>query len=192
MNWPILNADRETGVTILDIAEKLDAGDIYDQEKIPIGPRMNVLDLSAQLAALSYGLLKKVLQQIKDGKLRGIPQDESKVTFAPMLEKKNGEITFDKPALEIDRKVRGLRPWPGCHFFFKGERIALLETDLPETEAALQKPGTILTIDKRSGITIATTEGALTLVRVIPEGKKTMSAIDFANGRHLVPGIVLE
>lgn len=190
INWPILKGDDETGVSIIDIAEELDAGDLYHQEKLPISPRMNARELSAQLAALSYGVLKKVLDEVREGKLRGIPQDHAEVTFARQLEKKDGELALTMPAEEIDRKVRGLQPWPGGYFFVKGERVNLLETDLPGVITD-QKAGTILAIENNGGMTVATGKGALKLIQVKPEGKKAMSAADFARGRRLETGSLL-
>lgn len=184
VNWPILSGDAETGVSIIDIVDQMDAGDIYYQERIPIGPRMTAARLYSELTSLSYGVLKKVLGQVKDGKLRGVPQNEAEVTLARQLLKTDGELSFDQPAVTLDRKVRGLQPWPGCYFFFKGERIGLLETDVPGA-AADQKPGTVLSIEKDGGLTVATGEGALKLLQVKPAGKKAMPAAFFAHGRHL-------
>ncbi|HRY85300.1 MAG TPA: methionyl-tRNA formyltransferase, partial [Candidatus Omnitrophota bacterium] len=76
IHWPILNGDTETGVSIIDIAEKLDAGDIYYQEKIAIGPKADAAQLASELARLSYGILKKVLDEVKKGRLSGVPQNE--------------------------------------------------------------------------------------------------------------------
>ena len=185
IHWSILNGDTETGVTILDIAEKLDAGDIYYQEKISLDPRTNAAELASALARFSYGVLKKVLGQVRDGQLRGTPQNEAEATLAPQLSKRDGELSFSvMTAEEMDRKVRGLQPWPGAYCFIKGERIAFLETDLAETVAA-EKPGTLLVIEKDGGIQVAAKEGILKVLRVKPEGKKSMTAADFARGRRL-------
>ena len=191
LNWPILNGDAETGVSILDIAEKLDAGDVYHQEKITIGPRMNAEQLTAQLAALSYGVLKKVLVEVKEGRLHGTPQNHDQMTYARQLEKKDGELSFSMTVEEIDRKVRGLMPWPGCYFFYNGERVGLIDAMpvMPETDKA---PGTILEISKDGSVNVATGKGVLKLLSVKPEGKKAMSAADFAHGRHLEPGTILQ
>ncbi|HNX69413.1 MAG TPA: methionyl-tRNA formyltransferase [Candidatus Omnitrophota bacterium] len=195
MNWPILNGDEETGVSIIDIAEKLDAGDVYFQEKLPLSPRINAERLAAQLATLSYGVLKKVLEQVKNGTLHGTPQNEAGATFARQLEKKDGEISFGLSAEEIDRKVRGLQPWPGCYFFFRGLRVGLLEADLAKepapAEGAGLPAGTVLAVDKDGGVAVATAKGTLKLLRVKPEGKKEMSAADFARGRRIDAGAVL-
>ena len=185
IHWPILNGDTETGVSIIDIAEKVDAGDIYCQERIAIDPRINAEHLASELARFSYGILKKVLGQVQDGKLRGIPQNESEATLAPQLSKQDGELSFTTmTAVEMDRKVRGLQPWPGAYCFVKNERIALLETELPGT-AASKRPGTILAIEKKGGVRIATQDGVLEILKVKPEGKKSMTAADFARGRRL-------
>lgn len=191
IHWPILNGDSETGVSIIDIAEKLDAGDIYYQEKIAIGTRINAATLSSELARFSYGVLKKVLAQVQNGQLRAAPQNESEATLAPLLSKKDGELSFrDMTAEEIDRKVRGLQPWPGAFCFLQKERLAILETALPELDTN-EKPGTIVSFEKENGMIVATKKGALGILRVKPEGKKEMPATDFANGRRLRSGDIL-
>ncbi|MFA5158911.1 MAG: methionyl-tRNA formyltransferase [Candidatus Omnitrophota bacterium] len=191
IHWPILNGDTVTGVSIIDIAEKLDAGCIYYQERIMIGPRTDAAQLASELARFSYGILKKVLTQVTEGKLRGVPQNEAEATLAPQLSKQDGALSLTTMTAEaIDRKVRGLQPWPGTYCFIKGERIALLETDLPAT-ATTEKPGALLTIEKEGGVQVATLDGILKILRVKPEGKKAMTAADFARGRHFVIGVTL-
>lgn len=191
IHWPILNGDKETGVSIIDIAEKLDAGDIYWQEKIPIGPRTDAAQLASELARYSYGVLKKVLEQIQEGKLKGVPQNEDEATLAPQLTKKDGEISFISMTAEmIDRKVRGLQPWPGAYCFINGERIALLETDRPDSPTA-EKPGTLLVVGKDGSVTIATKNEALKILSVKPEGKKPMTAADLVRGRRFTIGAML-
>ena len=203
IHWPILNGDTETGVSILDIAEKLDAGDIYYQEKIAIAPRANAAELASELAHFSYGVLKKVLLQVKDGQLHGTPQNEDEATLAPQLSKQDGELSLAAMnADEINRKVRGLQPWPGAYCFLKGERLAILETDfsltfpLPQGEGqgggAGNKPGTLLAIDKDGHIQIATKNGILKILKVKPEGKKIMTAADFVRGKRFTPGMTLQ
>jgi methionyl-tRNA formyltransferase len=185
IHWSILNGDKETGVSIIDISEKLDAGDIYCQEKVAIDPRADAAELTSELARFSYGILKKVLTQVKEGKLQGVPQSEADATLAPQLSKKDGELSFLAMTAEaMDRKVRGLQPWPGAYCFINKERIALLETDLPRIATA-EKPGTLLAIEKEGGIQVATQDGILEIHKVKPEGKKIMSAADFVRGRRL-------
>lgn len=185
IHWPILNGDKETGVSIIDIAEKLDAGDIYCQEKMPIDPRADAAQLTSELARFSYGLLKKVLTEVREGKLRGVPQNEDDATMAPQLSKKDGELALAAmTAEEIDRKVRGLQPWPGAYFFLNKERVALLETDLSDL-ITTECPGTLLAIEKKGAILVATRDGVLQLLKVKPEGKKEMTAADLVRGRRL-------
>ena len=185
IHWPILNGDTETGVSIIDIAEKVDAGDIYCQERIAIDPRTDSEQLASELARFSYGILKKVLMQVKEGKLQGIPQNEAEATLAPQLSKQDGELSFTTmTAVEMDRKVRGLQPWPGAYCFVKNERVALVKTDLPAV-ATSEKPGALLSIQKEGGIRVTTREGVLEILQVKPEGKKSMTAADFARGRRL-------
>jgi methionyl-tRNA formyltransferase len=191
IHWPILNGDQETGVSIIDIAEKVDAGDIYCQERIAIDPRINAEQLASELARLSYGILKKALMQVKDGKLHGIPQNEAEATLAPQLSKQDGELSFTAMTAEaMDRKVRGLQPWPGAYCFVKNERIAVLESGLPGA-AASGTSGTLLSIEKGGGIRVATRDGVLDVLKVKPEGKNSMTAADFARGRRLQAGDIM-
>ena len=191
IHWPILNGDTETGVSIIDIAEKVDTGDIYCQERIAIDPRTDAEQLASELARFSYGILKKVLMQVKDGKLRGIPQNEAEATLAPQLSKQDGELSFAiMTAVEMDRKVRGLQPWPGAYCFVKNERIALLETGLPAV-ATSEKPGTLLAMEKKGGIQVATRDGVLEILKVRPEGKKSMTTADFTRGRRFQAGDII-
>ncbi len=216
IHWPILNGDRETGVSIIDVAEKLDSGDIYCQERISIDPRTDAVQLTSELARFSYGLLKKVLTEVQEGKLRGIPQNESEATLAPQLSKQDGELSLTTMTAEaMDRKVRGLQPWPGAYCFIKNERIAILETDLPSLRHSEQgeeserpqgeilplqavqedegeKPGTLLAIEKDGGIQVATQKGILKILKVKPEGKNAMTAADFSRGRRFVVGAILQ
>ena len=191
IHWPILNGDKETGVSIIDIAERLDSGNIYCQEKIAIDPRTDAAQLASELARFSYGVLKKILMQVKEGKLHGVPQNEAEATLAPQLSKSDGELAFvAMTAEEIDRKVRGLQPWPGAYCFIKNERIALLETGLSEIETS-EKPGTLLAVGGEGSIQVATREGILKVFKVKPEGKKDMTAADFVRGRRFVLGAIL-
>lgn len=191
IHWPILNGDKETGVTIIDIAEKLDAGDIYFQEKIALDPRTDAAELTSELARFSYGILKKVLAQVQEGKLRGVPQNAAEATLAPQLSKSDGAVSFtDMTAEAIDRKVRGLQPWPGAFCFIRTDRVALLKTDLTEGKAA-EQPGALLAIEKDGSIQVATKAGILKILRVKPEGKNAMTAADFARGRRFVLGVIL-
>lgn len=191
IHWPILNGDTETGVSIIDIVETLDAGDIYYQEKIVIDPRADAVQLASELARVSYGVLKKVLAQAAEGKLRGIPQNNVEATRAPQLSKKDGELSLvTMTAEEVDRKVRGLQPWPGAYCFIQGERVAFLET-APIAASTSEKPGTLLAIEKEGSILIATCHGALRILKVKPAGKNPMTAADFARGRHLKTGMTL-
>lgn len=191
IHWSILNGDTETGVSIIDIAEKLDAGDIYCQEKLPIDPRADAVQLTSELARFSYGILKKVLAQAKEGQLHGTPQDESQATLAPQLSKEDGALSLGTmTAQEIDRKVRGLQPWPCAYCFVKKERITILEAGLGEVMTP-EKPGTLLSIEKDGSIQIAAKAGVLKILRVKPGGKGVMAAADFVRGRRFNIGMLL-
>ncbi|OQA56226.1 MAG: Methionyl-tRNA formyltransferase [Candidatus Omnitrophica bacterium ADurb.Bin277] len=190
VNWPILNGDKETGVSIIDIAEKMDAGDIFYQTRYPIHPAMNAVELLHELAKLSAEALAAVFEMIHKGALRGIAQDEAKVSFARKLTKEDGLISFEESADLIARKIRGLSPWPGAYFFFGQERVMLLAA-APAEASGTAKPGTVLSVEKEGSVLIAAGGGALRIHRLKPEGKNVMMASDFVNGRRLRVGETL-
>ena len=190
LNWPILNGDAETGVSIIDIAEKMDAGDVYYQTRYPIHPAMNAAELSHELAKLSAEALATVFAKIAKGELMGVPQDESRATVARKLTKEDGLVSFSDPAVTTGRKIRGLAPWPGACFFFQSERVTIVSADPVPCEAS--EPGMILSIDKSGSVVVATGADALRIFRVKPEGRNVMPAADFLNGRRLSVGAVLK
>jgi len=193
IHWPILNGDMETGVSIIDIAEKMDAGDIFYQTRYPIHPAMNAAELSHELASLSAQALQAVFRMIEQRSLAGIPQDESQATIARKLVKNDGLVSFRDSAEMISRKIRGLAPWPGCYFFFKQERVMLLSAvpAVGVTSDPWVPPGTLLEVDPGGSVLVSTAEKALRIFRVKPEGKNVMSAFDFVNGRRLSAGQVI-
>ncbi len=193
IHWPILNGDAETGVSIIDIAEKMDAGDIFYQTRYPIHPAMNAAELSHELALLSAQALQVVFRMIEQGMLAGVPQDEAQATIARKLIKDDGLVSFRDSAEAISRKIRGLAPWPGCYFFFKQERVMLLSA-IPAVDAVVDpsvSPGTLLEVDKSGSVLVSTAEKPLRIFRVKPEGKSVMTAFDFVNGRRLSVGQVV-
>ncbi|MCM8775720.1 MAG: methionyl-tRNA formyltransferase, partial [Candidatus Omnitrophica bacterium] len=126
MQWAILNGDSETGLTIFEVTDKLDSGDIFFQSRIPLDDKINAVDLSRQLADLSYSALQEVLGQIKGNRLKRIPQDDSKSSYARKLKKEDGRICWTDPALKIHNQVRGLVPWPTAHTRLANEWIQIL------------------------------------------------------------------
>lgn len=189
LNGPILDGKKQTGLTIADIAEKLDSGEIYAQEKIDLDPRLDSEKLKFVLAELSQPVLQKVLHQLSQGTLPGVSQDETKASYAGKLKKEDGYLSFSAPAILLDRKIRGLKPWPGTYILFEEQPLFVLEAEVCAENSAAPA-GTFVTAAKDGSVTIATVQGDIKLIKVKPAGKGIMSAADFIRGKRLQPGYI--
>ncbi len=186
INWAIIEGEKETGVTIMLMDEGMDTGPILLQKKIPIDEEETSVELAKKLSNLGKEALLEALSLYKKGKLKPVPQPEDGVSYAPIIKKEDGFFTFEEPAIKIERKVRGLLPWPGAYTFFKNKLLKIFSAkSIPLDFDA--KPGTILKLN-RDGILVATSEGAILLREVQLEGKKRMSAYEFACGQRLKQG----
>jgi len=191
IQWPILNGDRETGVSIIEVAKKLDAGDIFRQVRIPLSGKETHPALRQKLAEIAHDELLELLQTLPLQPLKRIPQDENLATYARKLTKEDGAVALDRmSATEIDRKVRALQPWPGTFLNLFGQRTSLLETALEgNTTAAV--PGILTSLNPDGSFSVTAREGILKIKTLQPAGKKPMPGIDYANGRRLKPGSLL-
>ncbi|MDG3375041.1 methionyl-tRNA formyltransferase, partial [Vibrio parahaemolyticus] len=112
VHYSIINGEKETGVTIMEMIKKMDAGGIFAQESLPITKQDDVGTMFDKLSLLGKELLLKTLPSILDGSLTPTPQDEEKVTFSPNITREQEAIDWNKTAEEVDNQVRGMRPWP--------------------------------------------------------------------------------
>ena len=187
INWAILNGDQETGVTIMYMAEALDAGDIITQVSTSITPNENAGELTARLAKLGGDLLVKAVKAIEDGTANRQAQEESLVTLAPMLCKEMSPLDFTRSARALHDQVRGLLPWPVATATLKGTRCKVFDTRAEERDGM---PGTILEAGN-DGILVACGQGALRILELQPDGSKRMSAGAYLSGHPLQAGEVL-
>ena len=184
IHWAILNGESESGVTIMHMAEELDAGDIISQAKTDIDPNETVEALQNRLALMGAELLVQTIADMKDGIAKRIPQDTECVSFAPMLSRSLSRIDWSRPAQELHNQVRGLVPWPGAVAEFSDVRCKVWKSKvLPEVST---KPeGTVLEAGK-AGIKIACGDGSVLLIEELQaEGKRRMSAADYLRGNPL-------
>ncbi|HPD15605.1 MAG TPA: methionyl-tRNA formyltransferase [Planctomycetota bacterium] len=186
----ILAGDAETGVTIMRMNERVDAGDILAQEATPIGPRETTGDLTARLASLGAGLLVRTLSAIAAGTAHPIPQDPSLATRAPALDKADGVIPWDRPAAYLARFVRAMAPWPGAFTFMRRPgkpplRLVVHEAEPLEGPAA--PPGEVA-IAEGDCLVVGTGHALLRLLTLQPAGGRTMSASDFLRGHRVAVG----
>lgn len=186
IQWAVANGDMETGVTILYVAEKMDAGDVLAQRRYPILPNDTAASLTPKLAAAGADLLMETLAELQAGTARATAQDEAAATVVYKLAKDDGRIDWTLPAETIRNRIRGFTPWPGCFTHVQGKRLKILQARvLPEPTTA--RPGTV-TRCEADGPVIATGTDSLLLTEVQPEGKKVMPAAAFLCGRTLAVG----
>jgi methionyl-tRNA formyltransferase len=176
----ILNGDSETGITIQRMARKLDTGDILLQRSIPIRRQQTSAELLAELSHLGAECLVESIQQIEAGREKFIAQDEALATYASKLEKSEARIDWTRPALEIERQVYGLQPWPVACTTLGSERLQIYGALALETPSQLAT-GQIET-DHKSYVHIGCGQGALALTEIHLENRKKLSIVDFLRG----------
>ena len=179
--WAVLDGLKETGVTAQHMAAKMDAGDIIDVAKTPIGENETAGELLDRLAVLGAELLSRTLTKFQNGTAVGTPQDESRVSFAPMLDKSMCPIDWSKPARKVHDHVRGLHPWPVATAQLAGTNFKIHATRVVEGAGA---PGQILALTK-TGLVVACGEGAVEISQLQAEGGKRMAAPDYFRGHPL-------
>lgn len=187
INWAILKGEKETGVTIMYMAEALDAGDIIAQASTPIGQNETAGELTARLAELGGAILVQTVKSIEEGTVQRKPQDEGLVSLAPMLSKELSPLNFGNPAQALHDQVRGLLPWPTATAVIKGTRCKIYAT---RTEEVVGVPGTVLAAG-HDGILVACGQGALRILELQPDGGKRMTAGAYLQGHPVQVGEAL-
>jgi methionyl-tRNA formyltransferase len=186
VQWSILNGEQKTGVTVFELNETMDTGDILAQQELSILPGENAHELEARLAKIGAELLCDTLARIDA--IPHAPQDHSLATYAPLLKKEDGRIAWSKSAVEIERKIRAYTPWPSAFAFFGQKRIKIVKgKGLPDRIRRL-KPGEVIDVSKK-GIQVSCGENSIYLIEELqPEGKKNMRAYVFSLGARINPG----
>ena len=180
--WAVLDGLQETGVTAMYLCREMDAGDIIDVSKTPIGENETAGELLDRLAVLGAELLSKTLSRFeKEGKLPAAPQNPDEVCYAPMLDKSMCPIDWNQTAVQVHNHVRGLHPWPVATFVLQGKTFKVHDTRVVSGSGT---PGQILGLTK-TGLTIACGEGAVEITSLQAEGGKRMAAPDYFRGHPL-------
>lgn len=190
INWAIANGERETGVTIMQMDVGMDTGPMLAQDSISIGDNETAPELSRRLAELGAGLLSETLSRLERGDLRSRPQDDHEASYAPSLKREDGLINWRMEASAIANRVRAFQPWPGTYTHFRGTRFMIWRARSASSNsvAVVDEPGTVLGIDS-SSITIACAGSTTLAIEEIQiEGRRRISAREFASGAHLKPG----
>ena len=187
VQWTVLNGDAESGVTIIELNDRMDEGDILARESVPVEPRETAAALEERLAVVGARLLVATLAGIEAAP--HVAQDASRATLAPKIKKTKGLVAWTDPAAAVDRKVLALADRPGVFTLVKGRRVNILKGRAlgPQGREAAQ-PGTVVTIGK-AGLEVVCGDAASYLIEELqPEGKGAMSAHAFSLGARLSPG----
>jgi methionyl-tRNA formyltransferase len=179
----ILNRDKETGISIQYLCSEMDCGDVLAVEQLQLTGKETAAELSAIISEKSAIMLPEVLNNIAEGKAKGIPQDHDKASYCSMIKKDDGIIDWKTSAAEISAKIRAFDPWPLCSTVHNGRQLFILKADLYKDEGAYsRKPGLVLGIDKQAGILVQTGEGILAVTELQYQAKKALCFRDFLNG----------
>ena len=181
--WAVLDGLEETGVTAMYLCRQMDAGDVIDIAKTSIGTNETAGELLDRLAVLGAELLSKTLTSIQNGCANRCPQDESKATYAPMLDKSMSPIDWTKTACQVHNHVRGLHPWPVATANIGGTNFKIHSTVVVDRETKAQ-PGKVLALTK-TGLQIACGQGVVEIRSLQAEGGKRMAAPDYFRGHPL-------
>lgn len=210
INWAIVNGETRTGNTTMRIDAGMDTGEILLQEELGIGAEETAAELATRLAEAGAVLMGQTLRELAAGTLRGRPQDHAAASLAPILKREHGQIDWALPAQEIYNRMRGFAPWPGAYTDFRGQICHLWGKPASKDEGKLQfvgeafnresggepphsklnaaaLPGTLLA--SSGGLRVVCGQGSiLELTSVKLEGRKQVSAAEFARGARLLAG----
>jgi methionyl-tRNA formyltransferase len=187
VQWAIAAGDRETGVTVMQMDEGLDTGDVLLQRSAPVLPEDDADSLARRLSALGGEALVEALSLLEAGRVIPVPQDGARATLARVLEKEHGRLDFALPAARLADRVRGFRPWPGAFTLLGGRVLKVHRAEA--REGAGLAPGEAR--PDEAGLVVGCGEGALRLLEVQLEGKRRMLAADFLKGHPVAAGTVL-
>jgi methionyl-tRNA formyltransferase len=194
INWAIVNGETKTGVTTMRIDAGMDTGDILLQKEMQIGPAETAPELAARMSELGAPLMAETLRGLAAGTIVPHPQSHELASTAPMLKREDGRIDWSLTAQQIFNRIRGFAPWPGAYTSFRGQTCHIWgepasndsgERPAPPHEAAV--PGSLFA--QRNAVLVCC--GGATHLRLLAvklEGRKQVSAVEFANGAHLYTG----
>ena len=189
INWAMIRGETQTGLSVISIAQRMDAGLIYAQSRTEIDPLISAGQLHDRLSGMGPELVEKVLLDLQAGTLEGRPQDEAQVTQAPKLSRRDAFVDFQGAAREVRCRIHGLTPWPAVRVTWVRDSdrshhpLTLLRVCEDEGSDQGTIPGTVL-----DGHRVAVGDGAIRLLEVQMPGRRAMSIEDFARGHQLSPG----
>jgi len=189
INWAMINGNAETGVSVIGLAQRMDAGQVYAMDKLAIDPNETAGELHDRLAKLGPTAVAKVFNDLQQNMLAPIPQDDAQATKAPKLKKSDGTVDFNQPADAARARIHGLTPWPGCKVHWQRddeppETLTLLRVEADPTPVSGNlAPGTVLDNHR-----IECNPGTIRPLELQRPGKRAMTLREFIAGHPLTPG----
>ncbi len=187
----VMAGDAETGISIMRVVQALDAGAVLATARRPIGPDETSDEVERDLAEIGGRLILPVIEQLASGTALEAPQDESLVTYAPKLGREEGLVSWHAPAEAIHNQVRGLCPWPHAFTSLNGARVIVLRTSLSPAAGPAPPgtaPGEIVRVDRNAIVVAAGAGSVVNVLQLQSEGRRPVSAREFAAGARLRPG----
>ena len=186
----ILRGETMSGVCIVKVVEKMDAGPVLGVTQVPIPPDATTPEFEAKLAPIGADLLMEVLDSVSNQTVIELPQNERDASYAPRFEKNDGRIDWRKPAARVKDFIRALQPFPIAFTFHNRARLAIWKAEAIRGGRSGQRPGTISAVEK-DRVRVACGEGEVALLEVQPENRKRMSAAEWINGAQPKAGEAL-
>lgn len=190
IQWAVIDGEKESGVTIMQMDEGLDTGDMLAKAIVPLDEKETGGSLFDKLSEAGGRLCVETLAKLEKGEITPEKQGESPTAYASMLDKKMGNIDWNKSAVVIERLVRGLNPWPSAYTHLDGKTLKIWACDVLPQSASKGESGEILEVTK-DAIHVQTGDGILVLREIQLAGKARMDAGAFLRGYKVVPGTVL-
>jgi methionyl-tRNA formyltransferase len=192
INWAIYDGERQTGVTVIHMTPRVDAGPCIAQAATEIEPEETAVELEVRLSELGAWLVRRTIDAMETGSMEALPQNPELASKAPRLKKTDGLIFWYRPALAIKDQIRAMEPWPKTYTFWHRKhgpplRVIFGPVDVEEFPEKATPPGTVLRADEL-GLSIATGSGAVAPQTVQPAGKRVMSVEEFLRGYPVQPG----
>lgn len=188
IQWAIINGDKVTGVTTMQMDKGLDTGDMLLKVETKIGEYETSEELFDRLAKIGGELLVKTIEGLEKGEITPEPQNHAEHTYAPMISRETGKIDWTKTSREICKLICGMNSWPLAYTLYKGEQLKIAEAVIAEGSG---RHGEILSLDKGKGLKIATGDGAIYIKTAQFAGSKRMNVEDYARGHEIEIGTIL-
>ena len=190
IQWAVIDGERESGVTIMQMDEGLDTGDMLLKGSVVLDEKETSGSLFDKLSALGASLCVEALEKLEKGELTPEKQGEPPTEYARMLTTEMGELDFSRDAVTLERLIRGFNPWPSAYTRLGDKTLKIWAADVCEKQDPKKQPGTVTEVAKQD-FTVACGEGALKITELQLQGKKRMDAAAFLRGYHLEAGMKL-